>query len=175
MRRYVRDKKPAWRRSQSAWLFPDGSVIGQKVWVKVPVCRGRTRAFKATHMEIGLWMDVARGGSIGTVNGENRSIRIDRFPFDEPQDLKHSFTIVVADQSSDQPTTYPQNMLINGLVPELTQPWIGNVLVFKHGTTAMKGIINLKDEDSALVEAIVKRYDQTPGQVPTLTVLQSHS
>jgi hypothetical protein len=42
-------------------------------------------------------------------------------------------------------------------VPDLLKPWRGNVLVFKHGSTASKAIVNITDEDVALVEAILKR------------------
>jgi hypothetical protein len=42
-------------------------------------------------------------------------------------------------------------------VPDLVHQWKGNVLVFKHGTTAAKGIVNMEERDIALVEAIMKR------------------
>ncbi|KAK7038352.1 hypothetical protein R3P38DRAFT_3182445 [Favolaschia claudopus] len=158
MRNYINTRRPAWKRTQSAWLFPDGESIGRRLWVHVPVIRGRNRAHKATHTEAHLWIDAGRGLMEGTVNGDRSSIRVDNFPFEGPtMRLKNSFTIVVADQSSVRPVAYPANQLIATLVPELAVPWTGNVLVFKHGKTAEKAIINIAEEDGALVELIIRQ------------------
>ncbi|KAJ7323243.1 hypothetical protein DFH08DRAFT_969323 [Mycena albidolilacea] len=84
------------------------------------------------------------------------SVRIDRFPFDEPRDLKHSYSIVVASQDQHGLFLYPENALVNKLEPDLEQAWRGNVLVFKHGTKQSKVIVNIADSDVTFVEAILK-------------------
>ncbi|KAK7001759.1 hypothetical protein R3P38DRAFT_3216046 [Favolaschia claudopus] len=146
-----------WPAIKKGWLYPDGWSVGRRVWVGIPVCLGLKDARKATETEFALWIDTARGGIRGTLNGNVSSIRIDRFPFDEPRDLKHSFTVIVAEQTDGERFEYPENRLINELVPELPAPWRGNVVVLKHGSTSAKKIINIVETDVALVEAIIKR------------------
>jgi hypothetical protein len=138
-------------------LYPDGNRLHHRYWVKVPVIHGLKRARKFTELEADMWIDGGRGGFEGTNDASLTSIRIDRFPFDEPRDLKHSYTIAVASQEPHGMFVYPQNRLIRDLVPDLLEPWHGNVLVFKHGSTASKAIVNITNEDVALVEAILKR------------------
>jgi hypothetical protein len=129
----------------------------QRFWVKVPVIHGLTRARKITELETDMWIDAARGGFEGTSDASVTSVRIDRFPFNEPCDLKHSYSIVVANQDRHGLFLYPENTLINKLVPDLLQPWRGNVLIFKHGSTESKAIVNITDDDVMLAEAILKR------------------
>ncbi|KAK7030813.1 hypothetical protein R3P38DRAFT_2775086 [Favolaschia claudopus] len=131
MRNYINSRNPPWERTQSAWLFPDGDAVLKRLWVTVPVIKGRKRAYKATQLETGLWIDCARGVADGTINGSKTSVRVDNFPFTDVASLKHSFTVVCADQSDDNAVGYPTNALIMQLVPELAMPWKGNILVFK--------------------------------------------
>jgi hypothetical protein len=126
--------------------------------VKVPVSQGLERANKVTELEVDLWIDAGRGGFEGTTDAALTSIRVDRFPFDEPRDLKHSYSIVVASQDQHGLLLYPENALVNKLEPDLEQAWRGNVLVFKHGTKQSKAIVNIADSDVTFVEAILKRY-----------------
>jgi hypothetical protein len=121
--------------------------------VEVPVIHGLKRPRKITELEADMWIDTGRGGFEGTNNAPLTSIRIDRFPFDEPRDLKHSYTIAVGLQGQHGLFLYPQNRLINELEPDLLEPWCGNVLVFKHGSMPSKAIINITDDDVAFVEA----------------------
>ncbi|KAJ7751855.1 hypothetical protein B0H14DRAFT_3513061 [Mycena olivaceomarginata] len=104
-----------------------------------------------------MWIDGGRGGFEGTNDASLTRIHVDRFPFNEPRDLKHSYTIAVASQDQHGMFVYPQNHLVRDLEPGLLEPWRGNILVFKHGSTASKAIVNITDEDVALVEAILKR------------------
>jgi hypothetical protein len=138
-------------------LYPDGNTLNQQYWVKVPVIHGLARAQKITELEAEMWIDSGRGGLEGTSDASLTSIHIDRFPFDEPRDLKHSYTIAVASQDQHGMFSYPRNRLINQLAPDLLEPWRGNILVFKHGSKPAKEIINITDNDIALVEAILKR------------------
>lgn len=112
---------------------------------------GLERASKAH-----LWIDADRGGFEGTNNASLTSVHINHFPFDEPCDLKHSYTIAVAPQDQHGLFLYPCNRLINDLEPDLLEPWRGNILVFKHGSTPSKAIINIMDNDITFVEAILK-------------------
>jgi hypothetical protein len=104
-----------------------------------------------------MWIDGARGTMMGSSDASTTSFHVDRFPFDEPVELKHAYTFVHAVQSECGPFAYPNNMAISDLVPDLVHQWKGNVLVFKHGTTAAKGIVNMEEQDISLVEAIIKR------------------
>jgi hypothetical protein len=146
-----------WPRLQTGLLYPDGNTLNQQYWVKLPVIHGLKHARKITELEADMWIDRGRGGFEGTNDASLTSIRIDWFPFDEPRDLKHSYTIAVASQDQHGMFVYPENRLIRGLKPGLLEPWHGNILVFKHGSTASKAIVNITDEDVALVEAILKR------------------
>ncbi|KAJ7715697.1 hypothetical protein B0H14DRAFT_3522547 [Mycena olivaceomarginata] len=157
MRESIEKHIPEWPRLQTGLLYPDGNTLHQPYWVKAPVIHGLKRARKITELEVDMWIDGGRGGFEGTNDASLTSIRIDRFPFDEPRDLKHSYTIAVASQDQHGMFVYPENQLIRGLEPGLLDPWRGNVLVFKHGSTASKAIVNITDEDVALVEAILKR------------------
>ncbi|KAJ7300445.1 hypothetical protein DFH08DRAFT_973866 [Mycena albidolilacea] len=157
MRESIEKHIPEWPRLQTGLLYPDGNTLHQPYWVKAPVIHGLKRARKITELEVDMWIDGGRGGFEGTNDASLTSIRIDRFPFDEPRDLKHSYTIAVASQDQHGMFLYPENRLIRGLEPGLLDPWRGNVLVFKHGSTASKAIVNITDEDVALVEAILKR------------------
>ncbi|KAJ6590745.1 hypothetical protein B0H10DRAFT_2197629 [Mycena sp. CBHHK59/15] len=148
---------PGFPRVQTAWMFPDGTDIGCRIWVRVPVTLGHTRAYSIEDMESDMWIDCGRGADGPSSDMISRSIKILRFPFDEPRDLVHPFTIVVASQRRTGADVYPPNQLINQLVPELTEPWLGNVLVFKHGKSKRQPIINISDRDSSLVEIIVAR------------------
>ncbi|KAJ7301335.1 hypothetical protein DFH08DRAFT_963421 [Mycena albidolilacea] len=148
---------PAWPRLQTCLLYPDGNTLDKRFWVKVPVIHGLERARKVSELETDLWIDAARGGFEGTSDASLTSVRIDRFPFDEPCDLRHSYSFVVANQDRHGLFLYPENALVNKLVPDLAQPLRGNVLVFKHGTNKSKAIVNITDDDVALVEAILKR------------------
>jgi hypothetical protein len=142
---------------QTCLLYPDGNSLHQHFWVKVPVIHGLTRARKITKLETDMWIDTSRGGFEGTSNASATSVRIDRFPFDKPCDLKHSWSIVVTRQDLHGLFLYYENTLINNLVPDLERPWRGNILVFKHGTTESKAIVNITDNNVMLVEVILKR------------------
>ncbi|KAJ7301289.1 hypothetical protein DFH08DRAFT_827696 [Mycena albidolilacea] len=156
VREGIAKRTPGWPRLQTGLLCPDGNTLHKRVWVKAPVSQGLERAMKVSELEVDLWIDAGRGGFEGTNNAALTSIRIDRFPFDEPRDLKHSYSIVVADQDQHGLFLYPENALVNKLEPDLKQAWRGNILVFKHGTKPTKAIVNITDSDVTFVEAILK-------------------
>ncbi|KAJ7270470.1 hypothetical protein C8J57DRAFT_1508500 [Mycena rebaudengoi] len=148
---------PAFPRKQAAFLFPDGDSIGRRMWVRIPVLHGFARAGGASQMDTDRFIDCHRGGADSSFDVDKTSIKISRFPFNKPRDLRHTYSIVVCPQRDSGPRLYPVNTLINSMVPELAQRWRGNVLVFKHGTTNAQNIINISLEDMALIEAIVMR------------------
>jgi hypothetical protein len=84
-------------------------------------------------MDTTHFTDCYHNGIETSLNVGQTSLHVDRFPFDEPNDLLHSYTIVVASQRSSGHNIQPLNNMINHMVPGLVTPWRGNVLVFKHG------------------------------------------
>ncbi|KAJ7444392.1 hypothetical protein B0H11DRAFT_2250079 [Mycena galericulata] len=149
---------------KSAWLFPDGDIVRRfpdgdivrrRVWIGVPVVRGVKTAVCVEEMETEMWIDCARGGSSTAVDYGARSITVKRFPFDSTRDLKYAFTIVVSTQRNEGPNVYPENELINRMVPDLPRPWRGNVLVFKHGITSKRRIIHISESDGYFVEVLL--------------------
>ncbi|KAJ7126124.1 hypothetical protein C8R44DRAFT_874497 [Mycena epipterygia] len=157
MRHSIKYTMTSSAKVKSAWLYPDGDIINQRMWVRVPCVHGVKRACTVEDMETEKWIDCARGASTNATDYGRLSLTVHRFPFDEPVDLEYSFTIVVASQRFEGPNVYPVNDIINAMVPGLTRPWRGNVLVFKHGKTAAKPIINIQDEDTTFVKILLKR------------------
>ncbi|KAJ7500710.1 hypothetical protein B0H11DRAFT_2225109 [Mycena galericulata] len=153
----VKDAVYGWKRTQYAWLYPDGHLKRGGLWACVPVVRGHKYAYDVDHMETELWLDATRGHGGPTTDLDRTSHTVHRFPFDEPCDLPHSYTVVVMAQRSSGHGLDPINFNIVSMVPELELPWRGNVLVFKHGKGLRPRIISIQREDIALVDAIVKR------------------
>ncbi|KAJ7266040.1 hypothetical protein C8J57DRAFT_1510990 [Mycena rebaudengoi] len=146
---------PSYPRLQAAWLFPDGTRVRRRVWVRVPVIRGFKRAASAVEMDTNLFMNSTRSGPrYNSFDIGKSSICIDRFPFDEPVDLVHSFTVIVCPQHVEGVDVHPINHLITELIPDLAHPWRGNVLVFKHGSTASKNIINISEADGTFLRTL---------------------
>ncbi|KAJ7233421.1 hypothetical protein C8J57DRAFT_1249900 [Mycena rebaudengoi] len=157
IRQGIESAIPAFRRRQSAVLYPDGNMFGAgRVWVRVPVTRGLHYTTSALGMETHCFVDCMRHNG-PSIDFDRTSITIRRFPFDAPQDLPHWYTIVVCPQDSTGADIYPANDFINHNVHGLSEPWRGNILVFKHGTTPLKRIINMAESDGALVQCIVTR------------------
>ncbi|KAJ7201233.1 hypothetical protein B0H12DRAFT_1244284 [Mycena haematopus] len=139
-------------KTVKAILIPDGGLMSHWVWVRVPVHAGLRRALTVDHINTDIWMDASRGAGSATSDLAGRSFQIDRYPLDEPRDLTHSYTIVVAPQHTEGHHVYPENALINKLVPELDKPWRGNVLIFRHSKTAAGFVINMEERDRTAVE-----------------------
>ncbi|KAJ6475030.1 hypothetical protein C8R47DRAFT_701306, partial [Mycena vitilis] len=157
VRNAIKFCQPAFARRQAAWLFPDGNLIGRRLWVRVPVTRGLRRAYRIEQLEFDMWLNCGRSGAVPTTDGEHNTLLVERFPFDEPVDLEFAYWIVVTDQRTWGPNVHPVNALINGLVPGLALPWRGNVLVFKRGKGKGHPVINISDNETTFVEAIIKR------------------
>ncbi|KAJ6495818.1 hypothetical protein C8R47DRAFT_1064862 [Mycena vitilis] len=134
-------------KTVKALLLPDGRYVDGWVWVRVPVHHGLDRAFDVDEVDTDLWFDACRGTGESTSDLTNRSFQIDRYPLDEPCDLEHSYTVVVASQRTDGPFIYPVNMNLKRLIPDLDTPWRGNVLVFRHGKTSNKVLVNVVEKD----------------------------
>ncbi|KAJ7119797.1 hypothetical protein C8R44DRAFT_878187 [Mycena epipterygia] len=152
---WIRYTRSQLRRTYTAILYADGDTDVQ--WVRVPAVRHFHGAVTVKDLDYMRWIDCARTGE-ATVDLDAQMCKVDRFPFDEPSDLDHSYTIIVADQSTDGPAIQPYNALINRWIPELDTPWLGNVLVIKHGVKSRNPRINsMTASDTALVKAVVKR------------------
>ncbi|KAJ6489225.1 hypothetical protein C8R47DRAFT_1071589 [Mycena vitilis] len=142
-------------KTVKAILIPDGTALSRWVWTRVPLHAGIQRAYTVDEVDTDVWFDAGRGAGTATSDLTNRSFQINRFPLDEPSDLKHSYTIVVAPQHTVGSHVHPINHQINALVPTLGVSWRGNVLVFRHGKTANKVLINVEDKNWDAIELIV--------------------
>ncbi|KAJ7612374.1 hypothetical protein DFH06DRAFT_1147294 [Mycena polygramma] len=142
-------------KTVKAILIPDGTAILRWVWARVPLHAGIQRAHTVDEIDTDVWFDAGRGVGTATSDLTNRSFQINRFPLDEPNDLKHSYTIVVAPQHTVGYHVHPVNHQINALVPTLGVSWRGNVLIFRHGKTANKVLINVEDKNWDAIELIV--------------------
>ncbi|KAJ7692072.1 hypothetical protein B0H17DRAFT_1200656 [Mycena rosella] len=148
-------------RRQWGWLYPDGSSIKKRIWIKVPVIGkrpdGTGLAYSIAHLDTTLWMDCGRESAQPYEDSADLAICIDKFPFDDHDNLDHFFTIIVTSQRTTGPVVHPVNDMINRMVPDLPRPWRGNVLVFKHGKRRMHPIINISPEDGTFVAVLIKR------------------
>ncbi|KAJ7214777.1 hypothetical protein C8J57DRAFT_1732641 [Mycena rebaudengoi] len=144
------------RRTHWGWVFPDGDGNARS-WARVPVIAGLDKAHTTDDLETELWISCGRDGGVASYDLDRNTVKVDRFPFDEPRPLPNAFSLIISSQHVAGPNVQPINRLICRLIPDLPVPWRGNVLVIKHGATKNKPFINLTREDTALVEAIVKR------------------
>ncbi|KAJ7130148.1 hypothetical protein C8R44DRAFT_871985 [Mycena epipterygia] len=151
----VRYTRSQFRRNYAALLYADSDTDVQ--WVRVPGVHQCHGAVTVNDLDYMRWIDCGRSGE-ASVDLDTQSRKVDRFPFDEPSDLDHSYTIIVADQSTSGSAVQPLNALVNRWMPELETPWRGNVLIIKHGVRTRKPrIIGMTPSDTALAKAIVKR------------------
>ncbi|KAJ7177871.1 hypothetical protein C8R46DRAFT_1212609 [Mycena filopes] len=139
-----------------AILIPDGLIMSKWCWIRVPRLAGVGQPRHVDDLNVDLWIDCLRGSGEATSDLTGRSFQIDRYPLDEPENLEHSYTVVVAPQHTVGPHVHPLNHLINGLVPGLEEPWRGNVLVFRHAKTPSQAVIPMEWKDWNAVEMILK-------------------
>ncbi|KAJ7724237.1 hypothetical protein B0H16DRAFT_1736840 [Mycena metata] len=145
------------RKTVTAILIPDGTDLDRWAWVRVPLLFDLRRANCVDDVDTEIWLDACRGSASATSDLTGRSFQINRFPTNEPHDLPHSFTIVVTPQHTEGTNVHPINHHINRLVPDLKEPWRGNVLVFRHGKTAAKSIVNMEEKNWTAIEMIIAR------------------
>ncbi|KAJ7507785.1 hypothetical protein B0H11DRAFT_1902814 [Mycena galericulata] len=153
----VYNATPAYPRGHFGWLIPDGDEVKHRIWIKTPVKRGLRRALTVEDLDTDIWLDCGRGAGSAVSDSHAFSLDIRRFPFDEPKDMRYTYSIVVTSQRTTGGVVHPENDYINSLVPERDVPWRGNVLVFRHGRTAAKPIINMSQGDQQLMEAILTK------------------
>lgn len=115
------------------------------------------RASTVDDMDTDLWIDAGRGAGSAVVDNSSLSLNITRFPFDEPSDMRYTYTVVVTTQRESGGLVHEVNHFINALIPDLPKPWRGNVLVMCHGRQPGSPIINMADGDEAIVEAILRK------------------
>ncbi|KAJ7603759.1 hypothetical protein DFH06DRAFT_1151636 [Mycena polygramma] len=154
-RELIASEKVIRSKTVKAILVPDGQVFANWIWARVPLHADIQRAESVDELDTDIWFDAGRGAGAATSDLSNRSFQVDRFPFDEPNDLKHSYTIVVAPQHIRGANVHPINHQINALVPGLREPWRGNVLVFRHGKTVHKRLINVEDKNWDVIGLIL--------------------
>ncbi|KAJ6604854.1 hypothetical protein DFH09DRAFT_1301003 [Mycena vulgaris] len=138
-----------------AWLIPDGTHVQDRVWVRVPIHRGVARPTSVDELNTEIWFDAGRGVASPTSDLTGRSYQVDRFPLDAPRDMEHSYTFVVAPQHSTGHNVHAANAAVNRFVPELLNPWRGNVLVFRHGKTASKRLVDVDEQSWIAVKLIL--------------------
>ncbi|KAJ7623956.1 hypothetical protein DFH06DRAFT_1340282 [Mycena polygramma] len=142
-------------KTVKAILIPDGQIMNNWVWIRVPLHPGVRKAATVHELDTDVWIDAGRGSSGPSYDRTGRVFQINRFPFDEPEPLQHSFTIVVAPQNTTGPNVHPINVKINRRVPSLEEPWRGNVLVFRHSSQQNKPLVNVEEKDCTVVECII--------------------
>ncbi|KAJ7880942.1 hypothetical protein B0H13DRAFT_1891525 [Mycena leptocephala] len=150
-------------KTVKALLMLDGISISGWVWIRVPLHQGIRRAYDVDEVDTDVWFDAGRGTGRASSDLTNRSFQIDRFPLNEPRDLKYSYTIVVTSQHTEGPDVQPINHNINCLAPDLELPWRGNVLVFRHGKSAIKPLINVEEKDCTAVEWVISTVQRNSG------------
>ncbi|KAJ7098747.1 hypothetical protein B0H15DRAFT_797415 [Mycena belliarum] len=141
-----------------AWLLPDGAQIHKHLYVRVPLISGVIRAHDIQDVDCDMWMDAGRGRGEAAEDISGRVFRIDRYPLDEPRDLDHSWSIVVTHQDTRGPNAHPLNFHINSLVPDLAEPWRGNVLIFRHGRTSKKVVVGVEEQYWVAVKWLITTY-----------------
>ncbi|KAJ7075977.1 hypothetical protein C8R43DRAFT_1143717 [Mycena crocata] len=139
-----------------AWLWPDGEIMGEPVFVRVPAKYGVRVPLTVEDMDTEVWLDSSRGACNSTEDLEDMSITIDRIPLDAPNALTFAYTVVVASQRREAGNVFPVNALVNKLVPGLANPWRGNVLVFRHGKTQKRKIIGVSESSREQVQSIIQ-------------------
>ncbi|KAJ7917023.1 hypothetical protein B0H13DRAFT_1870710 [Mycena leptocephala] len=122
-----------------ALLFP--TDVSQPMVVSAPLRYGSSFQVGETttlkDLDLSMWLDMGFSAAASTVDLNQVSITVDRFPADSPFLLRHAFTVVVCTQLHNlaelDEDHYIVNRMINETLPALVLPWRGNVLVFKHG------------------------------------------
>ncbi|KAK7027685.1 hypothetical protein R3P38DRAFT_3190748 [Favolaschia claudopus] len=157
VRAYIESRNPPYPALKSAFLYPDGNEINQRVWAKVGVLHGLKQAYNLAHLDTSLWMDNARRMGTATCDLESDSYYVHTFPFDQAMRLEHGFYFLVDDQTATETGALPVNCLVTSMLLERSVPWRGNVLIFKCGKSKGNPIINIAESDAALVEVILQR------------------
>jgi hypothetical protein len=120
--------------------------------VQVPVKRGVEVLLDVDDMETEFWTDATRGSDSATQDLEGLSVHVT-----EPiaEDSGHTYSVVVTSQRTRGGNVYAVNDLVNALVPGLSNPWRGNVLVFHHAKGTQQRIVNVLEGGIAACEQIV--------------------
>ncbi|KAJ7452424.1 hypothetical protein B0H11DRAFT_2245900 [Mycena galericulata] len=151
----IKQMYPETPKMPFALLFGDGWDLRAPVFVRVPL-KANVKVAQSVHdLDVDIWLDAGRAASGASLDLERLCHQVDRFPFDSTTNLTHSYSVVVASQRGRGGNVYPHNRMVSNLVGA---PWRGNVLVFRHGTTVHKRIINITEKELAM--AILTRVIQ---------------
>ncbi|KAJ7100067.1 hypothetical protein B0H15DRAFT_796765 [Mycena belliarum] len=142
----VEDAVDDGRGTIKAWLIPDGDQVQPRVWVRVALQDGVKRAQTIEDVDVEMWLDAGRGLASATSEIARTTLRVDRFPTDAPRDLKNSYTFVFTHQRRTGPNVHPINQAMTQLAPDMETPWRGNVLIFRHGSTSKKVLVDVEDQ-----------------------------
>ncbi|KAJ7130162.1 hypothetical protein C8R44DRAFT_872000 [Mycena epipterygia] len=160
------DSEPPYPGFFKAMLIATNST-GYRL-VRVPVRHGaKLRPGHTTIIEdldLTPWIDPGSSVAASTLDLDELTHTVHRFPRDSLIILNHPYTVVVAPQGFNlavaEEDRHPINRIVNRYVPGLQLPWRGNVLVLKHGSSAIEGrtaVIDMTITETALARVIALR------------------
>ena len=139
------------------------------VVVPVPTHLDRFVASCTDDLDTSSWLNRGIVQTQGGFNLGDTSIVITHFPFDAPEPLPYSYSLLVAPQATLRGPRrlpfgelHPVNCLVRNRTLRPALQWRGNVLVMRHDK---EGIVDIDEVDLALVDQIVSRYAllRSPG------------
>ncbi|KAJ7430411.1 hypothetical protein B0H11DRAFT_2263414 [Mycena galericulata] len=153
---------PPFEKFYVAMLFPTGCT--KTAWVDVPLRMGVDNARSAQDLDLTWWISPGTGQNAGCIQPHMNSITITHWPFDDPMPLDRSYTVFSAPQllNGQRPSdsgVHPENEIINRMVPGLTTPWRGNVLVVRSAPRRRSpdGVDDMTEKDIYQTKSIVRR------------------
>ncbi|KAK6992732.1 hypothetical protein R3P38DRAFT_3225005 [Favolaschia claudopus] len=144
-------------KSVHAILIPDGPVISQLVWVRVPFLGDVRQARTAAQVNAELWFDASRGSGEAWVDLEGRVFDFNFKSKHEERECQYSFTVVVAPQHATGNDVHPVNYHIMKTVDGLDRAWRGNVLVFKRGKSRNRPFVDIQPADIVALEWVIPK------------------
>ncbi|KAJ7076577.1 hypothetical protein B0H15DRAFT_955343 [Mycena belliarum] len=85
----------------------------------------------------------------------NPVVHVVKFPVDSRATATYTYSVVVTSQRTSGGLVFPVNACVTDLLPVDSQPWRGNVLVFKHSSRVGWPIIGVTESSKELVNTIV--------------------
>ncbi|KAJ7079401.1 hypothetical protein B0H15DRAFT_954037 [Mycena belliarum] len=138
-----------------AFLFPDGETIRRCLLVRVPVKNGVRRPTSVDDMQVSMWLDCGRASGDASADLADYSRHVVKFPIDSRAAATYTYTVVVTSQRTSGGLVFPVNACVTDMLPPDSQPWRGNVLVFKHSARSGWPIIGVTESSKELVNTIV--------------------
>ncbi|KAJ7119810.1 hypothetical protein C8R44DRAFT_878202 [Mycena epipterygia] len=160
------DSEPAYPGFFKALLIATNST-GYRL-VRVPVRHGaQIRAGQTSiieDMDFTVWIDPGSSTAASSLDLDELTYTVHRFPRDSLITLINPYTVVVAPQGFNlavaEGDRHPINRVVNRNLPGLQLPWRGNILVIKHGASSSQGrsaVVDMSMAETALARLIALR------------------